>query len=71
MSSLQRIGSSENGRGSARLLGLLVIFPLLALTVMAVAPLQGAEAQAPSSGVTVNAVNQFGEALPGDYYTAF
>jgi hypothetical protein len=57
--------------GSARLLGLLVIFPLLALTVMAVAPLQGAEAQAPSSGVTVNAVNQFGEALPGDYYTVF
>jgi hypothetical protein len=72
MSSLQRIGSSENGHGSARLLGLLVIFPLLALTVMAVAPLQAAHAQAPpSSSVTVSAVNQFGQALPGDYYTVF
>ncbi|MDA4132632.1 MAG: hypothetical protein OK454_05845, partial [Thaumarchaeota archaeon] len=58
------------GRASpARLLALLVIFPLLALTSMAVAPLQAAHAQAPSSGVTVNAVNQNGDAIPGDYYT--
>jgi hypothetical protein len=69
MSSLQRTGSSENGHGSARLLGLLVIFPLLAITVMAVAPLEAAHAQAPDSSVTVNAVNQFGQALPRDYYT--
>ena len=55
--------------GSARLFGLLVIFPLLALTAMAVAPLEAAHAQPPSSGVTVNAVNQFGDAIPGDYYT--
>jgi hypothetical protein len=47
----------------------LVILSLLALTVMAVAPLEAAHAQAPASGVTVNAVNQFGETLPGDYYT--
>jgi len=33
--------------------------------------MQAAHAQAPTSGVTVNAVNQFGEALPGDYYTAY
>jgi len=39
------------------------------MTVMAVAPLEAAHAQAPASVVTVNAVNQFGEALPGDYYT--
>jgi len=66
------IPSRAAGAGSARLLGLLVIFPLLALTVMAVAPLEAAHAQASSSsGVTVNAVNQFGEALPGDYYTVF
>jgi hypothetical protein len=69
MLSSQSIGSGENSRGSTRLLGLLVIFPLLALTVMAVAPLQAAHAQAPESVVTVNAVNQFGEVLPGDYYT--
>src|ERR1700680_4608882 len=68
---LQRLGSRENGHGSARPLGLLVIFPLLALTVMAVAPLEAAHAQGPSSGVTVNAVNQFGEALRGDYYIVF
>jgi hypothetical protein len=49
----------------------LVILPLLALTVMAVAPMQAAHAQSPGSSVTVNAVNQFGEALPGDYYTVF
>ncbi len=69
MSSLQRIGSRENGRGSARLLGILVIFPLLALTVAAVAPLQAAHAQTPASSVTVKAVDQFGNVLPGDYYT--
>ena len=66
------IPSRAAGAGSARLLGLLVMFPLLALTVMAVAPLEAAHAQASSSsGVTVNAVNQFGQALPGDYYTIF
>ena len=66
---LQKVDSRENGRGSAHLLGVLVIFSLLALTVMAVAPLQAAHAQPSSSGVTVKAVNQFGGALPGDYYT--
>jgi hypothetical protein len=69
MSSSQKVGSRENGSGSSRLLDVLVIFPLLALTVMAVAPFQAAHAQPPSSGVTVNAVNQFGEAIPGDFYT--
>jgi hypothetical protein len=36
---------------------------------MAVAPQEAAHAQPSPSGVTVNAVNQFGEALPGDFYT--
>src|SRR4029077_13486836 len=36
---------------------------------MAAAPLEAAHAKPSSSGVTVNAVNQFGEALPGDFYT--
>ena len=47
----------------------MVIFPLLALTVMAVAPLQAGHAQASASSVTVKAVDQYGNVLPGDYYT--
>ena len=46
-----------------------MIFPLLALTVMAVAPLQATHAQVSASSVTVKAVDQYGNVLPGDYYT--
>jgi hypothetical protein len=63
---LHRAGASSN-----RLIDLLVIFLLSALTVVAFTPLQAAPVLTSASNVTVASVDQNGNVIPHDYYDVF